>query len=266
MGVDLKGAQTMRGSSKGRPGLQRAYTNTISSQEDIMRRFLALSLSLSMALTPMLSVRAADYPVLEPDTSVPQANKQRSSVPVLEPDTSAPQANNQRFSVGVVRLEQGASVPVAAPANSTQYLDPGKDANASLVISQDVLDNRGGIVLPRGAQVRGRFTPVPGGLKFLADGVLINGQYTSLRASSDMIPDEKDPREYSAGAIAGDAGIGAAGGALLGALTGGISWGGVLGGAAAGVLVGNVTAPRVVVVRPDRPINLRLDAPVSIRR
>jgi hypothetical protein len=247
MSVDLNGAQTMRGSSKGRPGLQRAYTNTISSQEDIMRRFLAFSLSLSMALTPMLSVRAADYPV-------------------LEPDINAPQANNRRFSVGVVRLEQGTAVPVAAPANSAQYLDPGKDANSSLVISQDVLDNRGNIVLPKGSEVRGRFAPVPGGLKFLADGVLINGQYLSLRASSDMIPDEKDPREYSGGAIAGDAGIGAAGGALLSAIAGGVTWGAVLGGAAAGVLVGNVTAPRVVVVRPDRSINLSLDAPVVIRR
>jgi hypothetical protein len=212
-----------------------------------MRRFLALSLSLSMALTPMLSVRAADYPV-------------------LEPDVNAPQANNRRFSVGVARLEQGAAVPVAAPSNSTQYLDPGRDANASLVISQDVMDNRGGIVLPKGSEVRGRFAPVNGGLKFLADGVLINGQYTSLRASSDVIPDEKDPREYEGGAIAGDAGIGAASGALLGALTGGVSLGGVLGGAAAGVIVGNVTAPRVVVVRPDRSVNLRLDAPVAIRR
>jgi hypothetical protein len=212
-----------------------------------MRRFLALSLSLSMALTPMLSVRAADYPV-------------------LEPDNNAPQANNRRFNVGVARLEQGAAVPVAAPANTAQYLDPGRDANASLVVSQDVLDNRGGIVLPKGSEVRGRFAPVPGGLKFVADGVLLNGQYNSVRASSDLIPDEKDPREYEGGAIAGDAGIGAAGGALLGALTGGVSLGGVLGGAAAGVLVGNVTAPRVVVVRPDRSINLRLDAPVAIRR
>jgi hypothetical protein len=212
-----------------------------------MRRFLALSLSLSMALTPMLSVRAADYPV-------------------LEPDTDAPQSSNRRFNVGVARLEQGSAVPVAAPANATQFLDPGRDANASLVVSQDVLDNRGGVVLPKGSEVRGRFAPVAGGLKFVADGVLLNGQYTSVRASSDVIPDEKDPREYEGGAIAGDAGIGAAGGALLGALTGGVSLGGVLGGAAAGVLVGNVTAPRVVVVRPDRSINLRLDAPVAIRR
>jgi hypothetical protein len=212
-----------------------------------MRRFLVLSLSLSMAVTPMLSVRAADYPV-------------------LEPDNNAPQVNNRRFDVGVARLEAGAAVPVAAPANSTQYLDPGKDANATLVTSQDVVDNRGSVALPKGSEVRGRFSPVPGGLKFFADGVVINGQYTSLRASSDMIPDEKDPREYEGGAIAGDAAIGAAGGALLGAVTGGVSLGGLLGGAAAGVIVGNVTAPRVVVVRPDRSLNLKLDAPVAIRR
>jgi hypothetical protein len=192
-----------------------------------MRRFLTLPLSLSMALTPMLSVCAADYPVLEPDTEV----------------------------------------PVASPAKSTQYLDPGKDANASLVISQDVVDNRGSIVLPKGTEVRGRFTPVPGGLKFLADGVLINGQYTSLRASSDMIPDEKDTREHSGGTIARDAGISVVGGTLAGALSGGTywNWGGVLGGTAAGIIMRDATLPRVVVVRPDRPINLHLDAPFSIK-
>ena len=192
-----------------------------------MHRFLALPLSLSMALTPILSMCAADYPVLEPDTKV----------------------------------------PVEAPSNSTQYLDPGKDANASLVISQDVLDNRGSIVLPKGAEVRGKFAPVPGGLKFLADGVLINGQYASLRASSNMIPDEKDTREHSGGTIARDAGISVVGGALTGLLSGGTywNWGGVLGGTAAGVIMRDATLPRVVVVGPDRPINLRLDAPFSIK-
>jgi hypothetical protein len=226
MGVGLNGVQTMQERSKDRPGLARAYTNTIGSKEDVIRRFLTLSLSLSMALTPMLSVRAADYPVLAPDTKI----------------------------------------PVAAPADSTQYLDPGKDASASLVVSQDVLDNRGGIVLPKGAEVRGRFAPVPGGLKFLADEVLINGQYTSLRASSDMIRDERDIREDSGRAVARDSATRVVGGALSGAFTGGVDWGGILGGTAAGVIMQNATAPRVVVVRPDRSINLRLDAPFSIRR
>jgi uncharacterized membrane protein len=134
------------------------------------------------------------------------------------------------------------------------------------VVSQDVLDNRGGIVLPKGAEVRGRFAPVPGGLKFLADEVLINGQYTSLRASSDMIRDERDIREDSGRAVARDSATRVVGGALSGAFTGGVDWGGILGGTAAGVIMQNATAPRVVVVRPDRSINLRLDAPFSIRR
>jgi hypothetical protein len=38
------------------------------------------------------------------------------------------------------------------------------------------------------------------------------------------------------------------------------SWGGMVGGAAAGVIVGNVTAQRVVVIEPNQPISLELQA------
>jgi hypothetical protein len=37
-----------------------------------------------------------------------------------------------------------------------------------------------------------------------------------------------------------------------------------LGGAAAGVVVGNVTAPQVVVLRPGQSLNLTLEAPLNL--
>ncbi len=61
--------------------------------------------------------------------------------------------------------------------------------------------------------------------------------------------DVKDPRDTSSGAIAEDAGIGAAGGAILGEVFGDA-------GAAAGAATGNITADRVVVVEPDSAIAL----------
>ena len=68
--------------------------------------------------------------------------------------------------------------------------------------------------------------------------------------------DNKDPRQTSAGAIATDAAIGAAGGYVLGEVFGDAGFWEIAGGAAAGVLVGNTTAPLVVVVRPDQEIAL----------
>lgn len=79
-----------------------------------------------------------------------------------------------------------------------------------------------------------------------------------------MIDTEKDPRHYSAEAIAQDAAIGAVGGTVLGLLTEGVSALGVIGGAGAGVAVGNITAPQVVVLRPNQTINLALDSPVRL--
>jgi hypothetical protein len=74
-----------------------------------------------------------------------------------------------------------------------------------------------------------------------------------------VLHDVKDPRETSAGAIAGDAAIGAAGGAVVGAVLGdGISLFEILGGAVAGVAVGNVTAQRVVIVEPGEAIVLQV--------
>ncbi|MFT0798306.1 hypothetical protein [Synechococcus sp. R5-12] len=54
------------------------------------------------------------------------------------------------------------------------------------------------------------------------------------------------------------------GGTVLGLLTGGVSALGVIGGAGAGVAVGNITAPQVVVLRPNQTINLALDSPVRL--
>jgi uncharacterized protein YcfJ len=71
-----------------------------------------------------------------------------------------------------------------------------------------------------------------------------------------VIEDQKDPRDTSAGSIAEDAGIGAAGGAILGEVFGDADIEEIIGGAVAGGVAGNVTADRVVVVEPDETIVL----------
>lgn len=200
-----------------------------------------------------------DLPVLEP----------------LRPGTSNRNLDNRNFDSGnvrtfdvrVSRVEANTPLSATLPPNTEPlFLDPRSESSISIYTDNDIYDTSGNLAIPRGSEMRGRFVPVRGGLRFQGDAIVVNGQYFSVQASSETLNDEKDPREYSGGAIAGDAAIGAGVGALLGALTGGVTWGGILGGAAASSLIGNVTAPQVVVVSSDRPLNVRLDAPLTLRR
>lgn len=110
--------------------------------------------------------------------------------------------------------------------------------------------------LPVGTVVRGRFEPAEGGLVYVANSVEIADRIYQINAVSEVMRSRKDPRETSTGAILTDAAIGALGGYVLGEVFGRPDLLEVVGGAAAGVLVGNTTAPSVVVVRPDDPIVL----------
>jgi hypothetical protein len=134
------------------------------------------------------------------------------------------------------------------------YLNNDRAYSYNLEVEQGVTVN--GLYLPPGAEIQGQYEPAQGGLRYDADSVIIDGRSYPLEATSAVLEDVKDPRDTSAGSIAEDAGIGAAGGFILGEIFGDAGLGSVAGGAAAGAAAGNVTADRVVVVEPDEPINL----------
>lgn len=144
-------------------------------------------------------------------------------------------------------------------ANSAQqetlYLNNDKTYSYNLVATERTTID--GVTIPAGATIVGKYVPADGGLQYVAEAVTYN-QYTySINATSQVIEDVKDPRDRSAGAIAGDAAIGAAGGAVLGEVLGDeANIEEIVGGAAAGAAAGNITAERVVVIEPDMPITL----------
>jgi len=113
-----------------------------------------------------------------------------------------------------------------------------------------------GFTVPAGSIVRGQFEPFDGGLRYVADSVRVGDRTIRLRARSEVFDARKDPRETSIGSVAVDSAIGAAAGAAIGEIFGSIDVLEVLGGAAAGAVVGNVTAPTVVVIDPDESIIL----------
>jgi len=173
------------------------------------------------------------------------------SLPALAP--RAAQAHQQ--TPQVLAQASDSTIRTTSAQQQTLYLNNDKTYSYALTVSQrTTVDGR---TLPKGATIFGSYRPADGGLRYVAEAAKFDGQTISLNAASRTIEDEKDPRDTSAGAIAKDAGIGAAGGAAAAEVFGDIDVAEVVGGAAAGAAVGNVTADRVVVVEPDEEIVLR---------
>lgn len=138
--------------------------------------------------------------------------------------------------------------------SETLYLNNDRTYSYNLVAQER--GEIGGIVVPAGATIVGKYVPAEGGLHYVAEAVTYGDYSYSINATSGVIEDVKDPRDTSAGAIAEDAGIGAAGGTILGEVLGDAGAAEIIGGAAAGAATGNLTADRVVVVEPNRAIAL----------
>ncbi|NJK61599.1 MAG: hypothetical protein HC921_01950 [Synechococcaceae cyanobacterium SM2_3_1] len=186
-----------------------------------------------------------------------------STTPLL--NLGMPVIAQQPFQLRSATLQPGAVIPASvADAAGTQYYYPDTVYEATLRVEQSVYNAAGQIVIPVGSEIRGTIQPVPGGSQFVSRSIVIQGNPYPLQATSGVINDVKDPRQYSGDAIAEDSAIGAAAGVILGAVTGGVTAGGVIGGAAAGAGIGNVTAPRVVVLRPNSSVQLTLLNPLVI--
>lgn len=164
-------------------------------------------------------------------------------------------------------LPSGQEIDVKLNSSTTLYIGNGERKAAELVVDQDVISNNGTVLIPEGAIISGEFVPVAGGSKFVARTLTSRGNTIRMAAESPMINDVKDPRETGLGSIAGDAAIGAAAGAILGGIFGDrvISTEKILGGAATSIIVGNITAPQVVVIDPATPLTIITRRNLSLR-
>lgn len=151
-------------------------------------------------------------------------------------------------------IAQANVIPASSIQQETLYLNNDRAYSYNLEVEQGVTVN--GQYLPPGTEIRGQYEPAEGGLRYNANAAIINGRTYPLNATSEVLADVKDPRDTRTGAIAEDAGIGAAGGFVLGELLGDGDLSTIIGGAAAGAAAGNITADRVVVVEPEEIINL----------
>ncbi|MGQ9836407.1 MAG: S-layer homology domain-containing protein [Cyanobacteriota bacterium] len=183
----------------------------------------------------------------------------------FNPYNPAPQPD---FNLRLSTLAAGTLIPTTSTFNERLYIAPNETRPFSLIVSNPIRNAQGEIVVPYGSRVDGRFEPAPGGTRFVAESVIVNNQLFPLAAQSDVIHDVKDPRYTTSGKIIQDATIGAAAGAILGLVTGdnAIATEEVLGAGVAGAVIGNVTAPQVVVLDPNQVIQLRLTQDLAVAR
>lgn len=164
-----------------------------------------------------------------------------------------PTQNTNRFPASE-SAQDSSSLRTTLEQSDTLYLSRKKTYSYDLVLRSAAAI--GGQRLPVGTIVRGQFEPAEGGLVYVANSVEVADRIYRVNATSELLRDRKDPRQTSTGAILTDAAIGAAGGYILGEVIGDAGILETVGGAAAGVLVGNTTAPFVVVIKPEDQIVL----------
>jgi hypothetical protein len=153
-----------------------------------------------------------------------------------------------------IQIAQTEAIRTTSAQQGKLYLNNDRSYSYNLIVSNGATID--GVPIPAGAVIRGQYVPAKGGLRYVANAVEFNGRSYAISANSDVIEDVKDPRDTTAGSIAEDAGIGAAGGLVIGEIFGDADLGEAIGGAAAGAAVGNITADRVVVIQPNAPIVL----------
>lgn len=169
--------------------------------------------------------------------------------PLLLPEVASAQSNTSFL------VSQSYGLQATSAQSDTLYLNDDRVYSYDMVASEGATID--GLNIPPGSVIRGRYEPAEGGgLRYVVYGVVVDGQRYNISAVSPVLETQTDPRDTSIGAIAEDAGIGAAAGAVLGEVTGSIDAGEVIGGAAAGGAVGNLTADNVVVIEPDETITL----------
>lgn len=180
-----------------------------------------------------------------------------SSSSAQRPASCGPQGC--RLSIDQTLLQSGQKVIARYQGKDQQIIQTGETRALIVQLAEPIVNRAGQVVIPAESEISGQVVPIEGGGQFIAKQITVNGRPYAFPAKSSTLHDVKDPRETSAGSIAGDAAIGAAGGAVVGqVLNGKIGIGEVLVGAATGVVIGNVTAPRTVVISTGDQIELQL--------
>jgi S-layer homology domain len=172
-----------------------------------------------------------------------------------------------------VVIPQGTEIPVKYDKAEKILVTQDETAPLTLTVAQNVVTDKGAIVIPAGSQVVGQLKPVKGkkGSQFVADKlVTTNGQEYKLSAQSEIITKTQRIEKGSRlGSALKNAALGAGAAAAVSAVTGdrAIATEEVLGGAAIGGLIGAFFGRKsvdLIVIDPDTDLQMTIGQNLQI--
>lgn len=167
-----------------------------------------------------------------------------------------------------VVIPEGTAIPVKYDKAEKILVTKEESAPLTLTVAQNVVTDRGTVVIPAGSQVVGQLKPAKskGGSQFIAEKlVLTNGQEYKINAKSEVITKTQTINKGSRiGSALKNAALGAGAAAAVSAVTGdkAIATEEVLGGAAIGGLIGAFFGRKsvdLIVIDPDTDLQMTID-------
>lgn len=117
-------------------------------------------------------------------------------------------------------LQVRTEIPVFYDVAQKVIVSPQETAPLTLKVAQDIKDNQGNIIIPKGSSIRGELQPQRDGTQFVAREVMIDGKNYSLDASSEIITRTVSARDPNLLALARNAVLGAGAAAGLSSVIG----------------------------------------------
>jgi hypothetical protein len=232
----------------------------------------------SQATAPAPSAASPTAPQVTappPNLNIPAAQQPQQAPPQNQP---APQPQAPPVAAEPGALAVGSTLPVAVSAETA--FNPLQTMSATLQVTENVVDQNGRVVVPRGSRVEGNFVPVfrttesrdrssyktsqqstLEGNRFEAKNLIIGERSYSLLGKTAYVPTTTDPKVAAEDPSLRGATYGFAGGVALAIVTGGLALPAVLAGTGTGAAFGYTQQQQAVVkLVPDKPMTMTLDS------
>lgn len=171
-----------------------------------------------------------------------------------------------------VVIPQGTAIPVKYDRADKILVTRDETAPLTLVVSQNVVTERGVVVIPAGSEVIGQIKPVKNtkGSQFVAQKLIVNGKEYPLNATSEVITKTQTVQKGDRlGSALKNSVLGASAAAAVSAVTGdrAIATEEVLSGAAIGGLIGAFFGKKsvdLIVINPDTDLQMTIGQNLQI--
>ena len=165
----------------------------------------------------------------------------------------------------IVTIPEGTVLPIKYDKAEKIMVTKDETAPLTLTISQNVITDKGDLVIPAGSRVVGKIQPAQGGSQFVAQKLITpSGKEYGIMASSEVITKtETIKKGTSTRGIIQNTALGAGAAAAVAAVTGdrAVATEEVLGGAAIGAITGiffNKKSVDLIVIDPDTDLQMTI--------